>query len=77
MAKVSTDNLVELRSVIPLRTTPDILSFKDISYVPIDYESIVGLLIERLKTRLPDRWTDFLESNYGMEILEAVAYEAS
>lgn len=73
----SSDSLAELRNKISLTTNPDTLNFKDLKYIPIDYESIVQLLIDRLKARLPDRWTDFLESNFGMEILEAVAYEAS
>lgn len=70
-------NLEDLRAKIKLSTDSSVLNFKDIKYVPIDYESIMELLINRLKTRLPNRWTDFLESNFGMEILEAVAYEAS
>lgn len=51
--------------------------FNDINYVPIDYEEIMDLLIERVKEKLPNKWTDFLESNFGMEIIEALAYEAS
>ena len=74
---MSTDDLSILRSKINLTTNPDTLDFKDIEYIPVDYESIMELLINRLKARLPNRWSDFLESNFAMEILEAVAYEAS
>lgn len=74
---VNSKNLEDLRSRLKLTTDSSVLNFKDLKYIPIDYESIMDLLINRLKTRLPNRWTDFLESNFGMEILEAVAYEAS
>lgn len=70
-------NMEELKAKLKLSTRENILDFKDIKYIPIDYESIMELLINRLKVRLPNRWSDFLESNFGMEILEAVAYEAS
>lgn len=70
-------SLDELRAKLRLSTDTSTLNFKDIRYIPIDYESIMELLINRLKVRLPNRWSDFLESNFGMEILEAVAYEAS
>ena len=51
--------------------------FNDINYIPIDYEEIMDLLIERIKEKIPNRWSDFLESNFGMEIIETLAYEAS
>lgn len=74
---ITFDSLSDLRAKIRLSTNTDLLEFKDLKYIPIDFESIMELLINRLKTRLPNRWTDFLDSNFGMEILEAVAYEAS
>lgn len=52
------------------------LNYKDIEYIPIDFEEIMSVLVTRIKENLPNTWTDFLESNYGMEILEVIAYEA-
>ena len=52
-----------------------LIDFRDIESLPIDFESIVDMLVARIKEKLPNRWTDFLASNYGMEIIEAVAYE--
>lgn len=52
------------------------VNFNDIEKLPIDFEDIVSTLIARIKEKLPDRWTDFLSSNFGMEIIDAVAYEA-
>lgn len=79
MTQIATtvDDLTALRNRLNLSTNPSAMDFKDITYIPIDYESIVELLISRLKNRLPNRWTDFLDSNYGMEIIQAVAYEAT
>lgn len=52
------------------------LDYQDIKYIPLDYEEIMAILVQRIKERLPNKWTDMLESNFGMEILEATAYEA-
>lgn len=52
------------------------LNYKDIEYIPIDFEEIMMVLVNRIKENLPNTWTDFLESNHGMEILEVIAYEA-
>ncbi len=51
--------------------------FKDIEKLPIDFEEIMEVMKKRIQSRLPSRWTDFLASNFGMEILEAVSYEAA
>lgn len=53
------------------------LDFKDIEKLPVDFEEIVATLKARVQNRLPNRWTDFLASNFGVELLEAVAYEAT
>ena len=44
--------------------------------LPIDFEEIVETLKNRVQSNLPNRWSDFLVSNFGIELLEAVAYEA-
>lgn len=59
------------------QTTKYIQGINNIEQLPIDFEEICEVLKERIKTRLPERWTDFLASNFGVELLEAVAYEAS
>ncbi|HOB26071.1 MAG TPA: baseplate J/gp47 family protein [Bacilli bacterium] len=53
------------------------LNLIDIERLPIDFEEIVELLKNRVQARLPNRWTDFLASNFGVELLEAFAYEAT
>lgn len=53
------------------------LDFRDIEKLPIDFEDIVQTLKTRIQNRLPNRWTDFLASNFGIELLEAFAYEAA
>lgn len=53
----------------------NLVDFRSIEKLPIDWEDIVAMLIARIKEKLPNKWTDFLASNYGMEIIEAVAYE--
>ena len=60
-----------------LTTTDDQLSFKSLNHVPVDFESMVEVLVQRIKERLPNTWTDFLESNSGMELLEVCAYEGT
>lgn len=52
------------------------INFNDIEKLPIDFEDIVSALIARIKDKLPNRWSDFLASNFGMEIIDAIAYEA-
>lgn len=53
------------------------IDFRDIEKLPVDFEEIVQTLKARIQNRLPNRWTDFLASNFGVELLEAVAYEAT
>lgn len=53
------------------------LTFRDIERLPVDFEEIVELLKHRVQLNLPNRWSDFLASNFGVELLEAVAYEAA
>jgi hypothetical protein len=53
------------------------LNLIDIERLPVDFEEIVELLKNRVQSRLPNRWTDFLASNFGVELLEAFAYEAT
>jgi len=53
------------------------LDLTDIERLPIDFEEIMELLKNRVQARLPNRWTDFLASNFGVELLEAFAYEAT
>ena len=53
------------------------LDLTDIERLPIDFEEIMELLKNRVQARLPNRWTDFLASNFGVELLEAFAYEAA
>jgi hypothetical protein len=53
------------------------LQFAELSVLPVDFETIMELLVNRVKERLPNRYTDFLESNIGMELLELFAYESS
>ena len=53
------------------------LNLTDIERLPIDFEEIMQLLKNRVQSRLPNRWTDFLASNFGVELLEAFAYEAT
>ena len=53
------------------------INLQDIEKLPIDFEEIMTVLKERIQARLPSRWTDFLMSNFGVELLEAVAYEAT
>jgi hypothetical protein len=53
------------------------INLNEIEKLPIDFEEIVELLKKRVKERLPNRWTDFLASNFGVELLEAFAYEAA
>ncbi len=55
----------------------DNLNLTDIERLPIDFEEIMELLKSRVQARLPNRWTDFLASNFGVELLEAFAYEAT
>jgi hypothetical protein len=50
--------------------------FRDIEKLPIDFEEIIDALVSRIKEKLPNKWTDFLSSNFGMEIIDAIAYEA-
>lgn len=50
--------------------------FRDIEKLPIDFEEIVNVLVDRVKEKLPNKWTDFLASNFGMELIDAFAYEA-
>lgn len=52
------------------------IQLKDIEKLPIDFEEIMEVLKQRIQAKLPNRWTDFLQSNFGIELLEAVAYEA-
>lgn len=53
-----------------------VIQIKDIEKLPVDFEEIMEVLKQRVQTKLPNRWTDFLQSNFGVELLEAVAYEA-
>ena len=53
------------------------IQLQDIEKLPIDFEEIMSVLKDRIQARLPSRWTDFLMSNFGVELLEAVAYEAT
>lgn len=53
------------------------INYREIEVLPVDFEEMVLLLKNRIQTRLPNRWTDFLTSNFGMELLEAFAYEAT
>lgn len=53
------------------------LDFRNLDKLPIDFEEIVETLKERVQTNLPETWTDFLTSNFGVELLEAVAYESA
>lgn len=53
------------------------LDLRNIEKLPIDFEEIMEGLTNRIKTNLPDKWKDFLISNFGMELLEAFAYEAT
>lgn len=53
------------------------LNLTNIERLPIDFEEIMQLLKNRVQSRLPNRWTDFLASNFGVELLEAFAYEAT
>ena len=53
------------------------INLQDIEKLPIDFEEIMTVLKERIQARLPSRWSDFLMSNFGIELLEAVAYEAT
>ena len=55
----------------------NLFDFTEIKRLPIDFEEIMELLKHRIQTRLPNRWQDFLLSNTGVELLEAVAYEAT
>ena len=52
-----------------------LVDFRDIEKLPVDWEDIVEMLVARIKEKLPNKWSDFLASNYGMVIIEAVAYE--
>lgn len=53
------------------------LSFNNIEKLPIDFEDIMSILRNRIQTNLPTRWTDFLASNFGVELLEAIAYKGT
>jgi len=53
------------------------LDLRNIEKLPIDFEEIMEGLTNRIKTNLPDKWKDFLASNFGVELLEAFAYEAT
>ena len=53
------------------------LDFRSLDKLPIDFEEIVENLKERVQTNLPETWTDFLTSNFGVELLEAVAYQSA
>lgn len=53
------------------------LDLRNIEKLPIDFEEIMEGLTARIKTSLPNKWKDFLASNFGVELLEAFAYEAT
>ena len=53
------------------------LDLRNIEKLPIDFEEIMEGLTNRIKTNLPNKWKDFLASNFGVELLEAFAYEAT
>jgi len=53
------------------------INYREIEVLPVDFEEMVLLLKNRIQSRLPNRWTDFLTSNFGVELLEAFAYEAT
>lgn len=55
----------------------NLFDFSEIKRLPIDFEEIVELLKYRIQSRLPNAWQDFLLSNTGVELLEAIAYEAT
>lgn len=55
----------------------NLFDFTEIKRLPIDFEEIMELLKHRIQSRLPNTWQDFLLSNTGVELLEAVAYEAT
>lgn len=51
------------------------LDFRDLNFLPIDFENIVETLKARIQEKLPNRYTDWLASSVGSEILDAIAYE--
>lgn len=53
-----------------------VIQMHDIEKLPIDFEEIMDALKQRIQAKLPTKWSDFLMSNFGVELLEAVAYEA-
>jgi hypothetical protein len=45
-----------------------------IDYTARDFETIKAALISNIRTRFPNDWQDFTESNVGIALLELVAY---
>jgi hypothetical protein len=54
-----------------------IIEFNEINTIPVDFEDIMQLMVSYIKERLPNKWTDFLESNSGIELMEVFAFEAT
>ena len=62
---------------VPFSNQENVQEFKELQLVPSDFEEIMEVLIARVKSRLPNKWQDFLTSNFGIELAEVFSYEAS
>jgi hypothetical protein len=47
------------------------------AYQSRDYDSIKSSIIQYLKSTYPNQWSDFLDSNAGMPVIDAIAYSMS
>lgn len=62
---------------VPFSNQENVQEFKELQLVPSDFEEIMEVLIARVKSRLPNKWQDFLTSNFGIELAEVFSYEAA
>jgi hypothetical protein len=63
--------------VVPFANQENEQEFKELKLIPSDFEEIMEVLISRIKSRLPNKWQDFLTSNFGIELIEVFSYEAA
>jgi len=49
---------------VPFSNQENVQEFKELQLVPSDFEEIMEVLIARVKSRLPNKWQDFLTTLY-------------